>query len=63
MSQEEIDRYRNKDMKVWLCGTDKNGMVYGRVSLERWEDRTTYMGHKIEPDDPCDSDFMEDIST
>ncbi len=31
--------------------------------LERREDKTNYLGHKVEADNPCDGAFMEDISS
>ena len=31
--------------------------------LKRLSDRTNYLGHRVEATNPCDDDFMEDIST
>ena len=52
--EEELKEYRDKGYKVTICDTNEGG---------QWPKGIMWVNLTPPPDDPCDSDFMEDISS
>ncbi len=53
----------NTEARVGDKETVNTGIFEVCYIIEVRKDRMNYLGHKVEPLDPCDEEFMEDISS